>query len=156
MDPTINPAQEQQQEEDKPAITPMQWPPQGFVPGRYAPWPCSDQPVYGPDELGEYVSVIKEMVENVNRSDSAARIWEVLQAWEMRLFRRGYHFLNCGFKGWSMYGASSSSGQSQVTMQAGNSMKLFPCNVLGARHKKITALLSREVPGCTIAPVDEE
>jgi len=137
------------------ALTPLKFP-QGYVPGKFAPWPCSDQPIYGPDELGELISVINDLSDNVAKCDSAARIWEVLQAWEMRLFRRGYHFLNCGFKGWSMYGASANSGASQLTMQSGNTMKLFPCNVIGARHKKITALLSREVPGMTVTPVEDE
>lgn len=140
----------------KPAITPMQFPPQNYVPGRFAPWPCSPEPIYGPDELGELVSVIRDMSENVNRCDPAARIWEVLQAWEMRLFRRGYHFLNCGYRGWGMAGQTAGNGASQIAMQTANSMKLFACNVIGARHKKITALLSREVPGMDIAPIDEE
>jgi len=35
-------------------------------------------------------------------------------------------------------------------------MKLFSCNVFGARSRKITALLSREVPGVTVTPVDDD
>ena len=150
MDPSINTEPSQ---EITPALMPMQWPPEGYVPGRYAPWPCSDQPIYGPDELGEMISVITDLTESVNRSDDAARRWEIYQAWEMRLFRRGYHFLNCGRLGWGMY---SGGGGPQGIMQSGNTMKLFPCNVLGARHKKITALLSRQVPGMSITPIDEE
>lgn len=142
--------------EQQPAITPMQFPPPGYVPGRYAPWPCSPEPIYGPDELGEYISVIHDLAENVNKCDMAARIFEVLQSWEMRNFRRGYHFANCGSRGWQMAGATGGSGSAQVVSQYANTMKLFPCNVLGARHKKITALLSREVPGMTIAPVDDD
>ncbi len=137
------------------AITPMQWPPEGYVPGRYAPWPCSDQPVYGPDELGEMISVINDLSASVDKCNSSARNWETLQAWEMRLFRRGYQFLNCGFKGWGLAASSSGSGQAQIAMQTANAMKLFPCNVFGARHKKITALLSRQVPGMAITPTDE-
>ncbi len=139
-----------------PAITPMQWPPEGYVPGRYAPWPCSPEPVYGPDELGEMISVIDDLSASVDKCNSSGRNWETLQAWEMRLFRRGYQFLNCGFRGWGLAAASSSgAGQAQIAMQTANAMKLFPCNVFGARHKKITALLSREVPGMMITPVDE-
>src|SRR6202012_376882 len=84
-----------------------------YVPGKYAPWPCSPEPCYGPDELGEYQKAIDDMTQNVNKCDAAARIWEVLQAWEMRLFRRNYHFLISGQKGWGMFGTSSgAAGQS--------------------------------------------
>src|SRR6185503_10048715 len=85
-------------------LTPIDFEAIKYVPGARAPWFCSDQPCFGPDELGEYAKHIEEMVENVNRADSAARIWEVLQAWEMRLFNRNYHFLNAGWKGWGMFG----------------------------------------------------
>ena len=156
-DTTLNPPDTEQDEqvEAGPRLSPLSFP-EGYVPGKIAPWMCSPEPIYGPDELGEYVSAIDQMTQNVNRCDAAARIWEVLQAWEMRLFRRNYQFLNVGWKGWGMFGGSSGTSGAASIMAAGNAMKLFSCNVFGARHKKITALLSREVPGTTVAPVDDE
>jgi hypothetical protein len=90
---------------------------------------------------------VEDLVKGTERSDSAARIWEVLQAWEQRLFRRNNQFLNGGAKGWAI--AAGSAGTSPAAMlQHQNGSKLFSCNVFGARHKKIVALLSREVPPC--------
>jgi hypothetical protein len=159
-DTTLNPPDTEQDEEEpiglrRPRLTPLQFP-QDYTPGRLTPWMCSPEPIYGPDELGEYISAIEQMTQNVNKCDAAARIWEVLQAWEMRLFRRNYQFLNVGWKGWGMFGGSSGTSGASSIMAAGNAMKLFSCNVFGARHKKITALLSREVPGVTISPKDDE
>ena len=102
-DPTLNPDDIEQDEQEPiaPRLTPMPWPPPGYTPGKIAPWFCGAQEngkeeIYGPDELGEYVSAIEQLTQNVNKTYAAARIWEVLQAWEMRLFRRNYQFLNVG------------------------------------------------------------
>jgi hypothetical protein len=154
-DTTLTLPDEQEAEFTGPTLTSLKFP-QGYVPGKLTPWMCSPEPIYGPDELGEFISAVDRMTQNVNKCDAAARIWEVLQAWEMRLFRRNYQFLNVGWKGWGMFGGSSGTSGASSIMQAGNAMKLFSCNVLGARHKKITALLSRQVPGTTVVPVDDE
>lgn len=154
---------EVEQNEDAPqrSLTPMLWPPKGYTPGRYAPWYCgltengATEEIYGPDELGEYANALDELTQNVNRCDSAARIWEVLQAWEARLFRRGYHFLNAGWKGWGMFGGSAGTSGASI-MQTQNSMKLFSCNVYGTRFRKIVSLLSRTVPPMDIAPVEDD
>lgn len=135
-------------------LTPLQFP-EGYIPGQYAPWYCSPEPIYGPDELGEYQNHIDALINNVNKCDAAARIWEVLQAWEMRLFRRNYHFLTAGWKGWGMFGGSSGTTGASI-LQSQNAMKLFSCNVLGARHKKIVGLLGRDVPGVTVTPTDDD
>ena len=143
------------------ALTPMPWPPENYEPGRYAPWYCGltenggTEEIYGPDELGEYANSLDELTQNVNKCDSAARIWEVLQSWEQRLFRRNYHFLNAGWKGWGMFGGSSGTSGASI-MQTQNSMKLFSCNVFGTRHKKIVSLLGRSVPSMDIAPVEDD
>ena len=145
---------DQQQSEDAlptgPALTPLQYT-EGHVPGRYAAWDCSPEPIYGPDELGEYRSAIDDLSETCTRADSAARILEVMQAWEQRFFSRNYQFLVGSNRGWGMYGASASGG-AQSIMQTQNAMKLFSCNVFGAREDKIVASLSREVPGLTFVP----
>lgn len=135
-------------------LTPIDWS-QWPVQGLKVPWRCSPSPCYGPDELGFLKGAIDELIAGCERSDSAARIWEVLQAWEQRLFRRNYHFLNVGWKGWGMFGGSSGTTGASI-LQTQNSMKLFSCNVFGARHKKITALLSREVPPVEVVAEDDE
>ena len=137
------------------SLTPIDFDALGFVPGLKAPWRCSPAPCYGPDELGFLKGAIDELISGAERSDAAARIWEVLQAWEQRLFRRNYHFLNVGWKGWGMFGGSSGTTGASI-LQSQNSMKLFSCNVFGARHKKITALLSREVPPVEVVAEDDE
>lgn len=152
--PVLSPDFDEEQGPSGPTLTPMQFP-EGYVPGRITPWMCSPEPIYGPDELGDYAKAIEQMSQNVNKCDAAARIWEVLQAWEAQLFRRGYHFLNAGWKGWGMWGGSSGTSGASI-MQSQNAMKLFACNVYGQRHKKITALLSREVPGMTVKPENDE
>jgi hypothetical protein len=138
-----------------PQLTPLNFEDYNYIPGAKAPWRCSPADCYGPDELGEYKGCVDELIAGVERADSAARIWEVLQAWEQRLFRRNYHFLNVGWKGWGMFGGSSGTTGASI-LQTQNSMKLFSCNVYGARHKKITALLSREVPPVQVVPEDDE
>jgi hypothetical protein len=145
----------EQDEPTGPTLTPLDFAEYNYTPGKFAPWPCSADPVFGPDELGEFISGVEQMCEGVSRCDSAARIWEVLQAWELRLFRRNYQFLTSNLKGWGLSGGGSGNSP-QTIAQYGNAAKLFSCNVLGARHKKITSLLSRSVPGTTVGPVDDE
>lgn len=153
-DPTTTQEPEQDSEAQSPQLIPLQFP-DGYVPGRYTPWMCSPEDIYGPDELGEYKKGVEELCEAVSKCDAAARTWEVLQAWEMRLFRRNYQFLTASKSGLGMHGASNGSSGASI-LQTQNAMKLFSCNVFGARHKKITALLSRQVPGTTVAPIDDE
>jgi len=151
--PTVE--QDEGEVEQTPQLQPLNFAQYKYVPGQFAPWRCSPFPAYGPDQLGEYQNHIEQLMQNVNKCDAAARIWEVLQAWEMRLFRRNYHFLNAGWKGWGMFGGSAGTTGAAI-MQTQNAMKLFSCNVFGARHKKIVALLSREVPGTQIVAEDEK
>ena len=142
-------------EDRAPHLTPIDFDAYGFVPGAKASWRCSPKPCYGPDELGMLRGAVEDLVKGTERSDSAARIWEVLQAWEQRLFRRNNQFLNGGAKGWAI--AAGSAGNSPAAlMQNQNTAKLFSCNVFGARHKKIVALLSREVPPCEVVPEDDQ
>jgi hypothetical protein len=138
-----------------PILTPLQFP-EGYIPGKYAPWYCSPEDCFGPDELGEYVSAIEEMTTTVSRSESAARIFEIFQAWEARNFRRGYHFMVANNKGWSLAGSTSGISTGASIFATQNSGKLFPCNVYGARHDKIVAALSREVPGIALVAKDDK
>ena len=141
----------EQDEEQTPRLTPLALP-EGYVQGKYASFDVSPEPMFGPDELGVYKSAVDDLSETCTRADSSARIWEVMQAWELRLMCRNYQFLNANKQGWGLYGATNSSSASSSIMQTQNAMKLFSCNVLGAREDKIVATLSREVPGLTFVP----
>ena len=155
IDTVENEAESGQPKTDEaPRLTPIDFDKWDYTPGEKAPWRCSPNPCYGPDELGFLRGAIDELIKGTEQCDAAARIWEVLQAWEQRLFRRNYHFLNAGWKGWGMFGGSSGTTGASI-LQTQNSMKLFSCNVFGARHKKIVALLSREVPPTQPVPVSE-
>lgn len=142
-------------EPTKPTLTPLVTP-QGWTAGKYTWFPVSDQPMYGPDELGEYKSAIDDLDEIVSRADSSARLWEVLQAWEARNMGRGYQFNTCGRKGWNMWGAVNGSAASgQEIMQSHQTGKLFPVNVYGARQDKSSSILAMDVPGLTFVPKDD-
>ena len=155
IDTVENEAESGQPETDEaPRLTPINFDDYDYTPGEKASWRCSPKPCYGPDELGFLRGAIDELIKGTEQCDAAARIWEVLQAWEQRLFRRNYHFLNAGWKGWGMFGGSSGTTGASI-LQTQNSMKLFSCNVFGARAKKIVALLSREVPPTEVVPAGE-
>jgi hypothetical protein len=125
------------------------------VPGRYAAIDVSPEPIFGPDQLGTYKSAIEDLTTSATRTDSSSRIFEVLQAWEARLFSRGYQFLTTGNKGIGLYGGPGTASPSSI-MAMGNAMKLFPVNVYGAREDKIIAAGAREVPGLKFAPKDPD
>jgi hypothetical protein len=125
------------------------------VPGRYAAIDVSPEPMFGPDQLGAYKSAVEELTTSATRTDSSSRIFEILQAWEARLFSRGYQFLTTGNKGIGLYGGPGNVSPSSI-MAAGNAMKLFPVNVYGAREDKIIAAGSREIPGLKFSPKDPD
>lgn len=152
MATTLPPVQEQPAQPTGIQLTALAFP-DGYVPGKYASFPVSPEDMFGPDELGQYKSAIDDLDEIVTRADSSARLWEVLQAWEARLFSRGYQFLNAGKRGWGMYGAvNGASASGAEIMQSMNQGKMFAVNVYAAREDKIVAALSRDVPGLTFVP----
>jgi len=125
------------------------------VPGKYAAIDVSPEPMFGPDQLGSYKTAIEQLTQSATRTDSSSRIFEVLQAWEARLFSRGYHFLTTGSKGMGIYGGVGTSTPNSI-MATANAMKLFPVNVYGAREDKIVAAGSREIPGLKFGPKDPD
>jgi hypothetical protein len=125
------------------------------VPGRYAAIDVSPEPIFGPDQLGAYKSAVEELTSSATRTDSSSRIFEILQAWEARLFSRGYQFLTIGKNGANMNGASGNASANEV-MARGNAGKLFPVNVYGAREDKIIAAGGREIPGLKFSPKDPD
>lgn len=155
MATALAPPPEQEEQTEVPTLQPLQFP-QGYVPGKYASWDCSPEPIFGPDELGAYKGAIDDLSETCTRSDSAARIWEVMQATEARLFSRGYQFLVAGRRGWGMSGAfnGTNAGAAEI-FQTQNTGKLFPCNVYSAREDKVCAILASNVPDLTFVPKDD-
>ena len=138
--------------ESGPTLTPIQYP-KGWVPGRYAACYVFPDPVYGPDELGQYKSAIDDLSETVTRADSSARLWEVLQSWEARNMSRNYQFGTFGRQGWGQYGAGfAGTGSPGGILQYQQQQKLFPCNVYGAREDKVVAVLSRQLAPYTFVP----
>lgn len=125
------------------------------VPGKYAAIDLSDEPMFGPDQLGDYKSCIEDLTASATKTDSSSRIFEILQAWEARLFSRGYQFLLSGNKGWGLFGGSGRATPGSI-MAESNARKLFPVNVYGAREDKITAALGREIPGLKNSPKDPD
>lgn len=125
------------------------------VPGRYAAIDVSPEPIFGPEQMGKYKSAIETLTQSATRTDSSSRIFEILQAWEQRLFSRGYHFLTTGNKGIGLYGGPGNATANSV-MATQNAMKLFPVNVFGAREDKIVAAGSREVPGLRFGPKEPD
>lgn len=126
-----------------------------YVPGRYAAIDVSPEPIFGPDQLGTYKNAIEQLTVSATRTDSSARIFEILQKWEARLFSRGYQFLTTGNKGLGMYGGPGTASPSSI-MATANAMKLFPVNVFGAREDKIIAAGAREIPGLKFSPKDPD
>src|ERR1700678_2053823 len=120
--------------------------------GTYASFDVSPEPMYGPDELGvELTGCVNQLCESASKSESAARIFEVLQRWEARLFDRNYQYVTAGARGWNL-----GVGSPQQIMAAHNAGKFFPFNIYGARKDKIAAALSREVPPLKFTPVDPD
>jgi hypothetical protein len=148
----VPPPEEQQDEPQGQVLTPLDlspYPPRG----KYASWDVSDQDMFGPDELGEYKSAIDDLSETCTRADSAARNFEVLQAWEPRLFGRNFQFLNSGRQGWSLFGGVNGSRASgQEIVQSQNAGKLFSANVFGRRMRQFASAIAREIPGVTFSP----
>lgn len=150
IDPTTDDAQSP---EDTGALTPLNFADYDYIPGKYAAWDVSPEPIFGPDQLGAYKSAVDDLTETATRADSAARLWEVLQAWELQLMVRNYQFINSSKQGWGMVGAVNGSRASgSEIMQSQNSGKMFSVNVLGARQDKITSALAQQVPGVMFVP----
>lgn len=120
--------------------------------GVYVSIDISPEPMYGPDQITKQMQeAVDDLSQTVTKSDSAPRIFEVLQTWEARLIDRGYHNIISDSKGWQFFGAKQGP---QGIMGAQNSSKRFPANVYGARKDKISAAIARECPTIKFSPVD--
>ena len=117
--------------------------------GLYAPFEMSPEDMYGPDELGpDVVTAIKAMVDGSSKYEDAARIWEVVQAAEARLFDRGYQWLTNEKSGgaWVIAGTGGSAGVGAGAITQQDRGKMWSINMYGARKDKIVAAVTVKDP----------
>jgi hypothetical protein len=117
--------------------------------GLYAPFEMSPEDMYGPDELGtDLVVAIKSMTDGAGKYEDAARIWEVIQAAEARLFDRGYQWLTNTKDGggWVIAGTGDSGGMGAGGIKRQDKDRMWSVNIYGARKDKIVAALTVKDP----------
>lgn len=117
--------------------------------GLYAPFEVSDEDMYGPDELGaDFVTAIKSMCDGGGKYEEAARIWELVEAAQARLFDRGYQWLTNSQSGgsWVIAGTGGSSGIGSGAVVQQDMARMWGLNIYGARKDKIVAALTVKDP----------
>jgi len=114
-----------------------------YEPGVLAAIEISNQPDQQLNDLE--VAAIKELRQKASKKDYPARITEVIESWEARLFYRGFQFLEPNGTGggfyWSVPGEDSGYGPA---MQA--ELGCLPTNIYSSYGQMIIAALTREVP----------
>lgn len=120
-----------------------------FTPGELTSFDHSPEPFVDlPDQAK---NLVRELVILASRTDVASRRFEVEQAWEARLFERGYqHLLPRRGGGWSLPGEGSKWGP----LSTADSSALYSTNIYGRDKDIVTAALSRETPKVTFFPHD--
>lgn len=118
--------------------------------GVYAPWFHSDQTTLLKEDLEvDVLSSLVELRRMASRSDIAARRFEVEQAWEAKLFLRGYQHLTARKGGgFELPGEDTRWGP---TAQI-NRTNLLNCNVFSKSHDIIVGAICREVPRVQFLP----
>jgi len=117
--------------------------------GMYAPFEMSPEDMYGPDELGvDTVKAIREMIDGAGKYEDAARIWEVIQAAEARLFDRGYQWLTNAKSGgsWVIAGTGGNAGLGAGAVTQQDRGRMWSINIYGARKDKIVSALTVKDP----------
>lgn len=117
--------------------------------GLYAPFEVSPEDMYGPDELGpDLVTAVRTMCDGSGKYEDAARIWEVIQATEARLFDRGYQWLTTGQTGgaWVIAGTGGNAGGGAGAIATQDKGRMWAINIYGARKDKIVAALTVKDP----------
>lgn len=122
-----------------------------FEPGELTSFDVTDQPIVRTLDTPGGTEVIRELVVLCSRTDVASRRFEVEQAWEARLFERGYqHLLPRRGGGWSLPGEGSKWGP----LSTADSSALYSTNIYGRDKDIIVAAMSREVPKTNFFPQD--
>lgn len=115
--------------------------------GELGPFDYSAEPFL---ELSdEEKNAIKKLIRDCSKRDTAARRMEVEQAWEARLFKRGYQYLlprRGG--GWYLPSPTTGFGPGRQIQQAA----LYETNIYGAHTDIVTSALVRDIPECRFEP----
>lgn len=113
--------------------------------GQLAPWDAGADPV----ELEEdEKTALKELCSRAAKRDMASRRFEVEQAWEARLFDRGYHYL-LPRKGGGWVLPQESTGFGIRSQQIAS---LLETNIYTPYETIITSALTRKIPGVKFQP----
>jgi hypothetical protein len=120
-----------------------------FIPGQLTAFDSSEQPFAEISDDEE--KILNELVIIASRTDVASRRFEVEQAWEARLFERGYqHLLPRRGGGWSLPGEGSKWGP----LSTADSSALYSTNIYGRDKDIIVAAIARETPQIQFFPQD--
>ena len=96
----------------------------------------------------EEQNILKELCKKADKRDYPARLTEVINCWEERLFFRGAQFLIPVYGGgWRLPGDSTGYGPA---MQM--DLSLLATNIYSARGQMIIAALTRAVPNVRFGP----
>lgn len=115
--------------------------------GELGPFDYSAEPFLEFSE--EEQNAVGKLVRDCAKRNTAARRMEVEQAWEARLFKRGYQYLlprRGG--GWYLPSPTTGFGAGRQVQQAA----LYETNVYGAHCDIITSALVRDIPECRFEP----
>lgn len=116
--------------------------------GVYEPFDWSPEEFVTLSEKGK--NQLLELCRNCAKRDMAARRMEVEQAWEARLFQRGYQYLfprRGG--GWQLF--SAATGRTWSQMQGA---QVYETNIYGAHCEILTSALTRDIPVGRFEPED--
>lgn len=121
-----------------------------FIPGEITSFDVSSEPFVAFDYPGGK-EIVHQLVITASRTDVASRRFEVEQAWEARLFERGYqHLLPRRGGGWSLPGEGSKWGP----LSTADSSALYATNIYGRDKDIIVAAIARETPQTQFFPLD--
>lgn len=120
---------------------------QTFAPGELAAFDYSVNDAADLSEDAEHA--LEAIVRDCAKRDSAARRIEVEQAWQARLFKRGYqHLLHKRGGGWTL---PSLEGYKDAEW-----MQNLELNIYGAHCEILASALTRDVPQCRFEPFNPD
>jgi broad specificity phosphatase PhoE len=128
-----------------------------FDPGELAPHWASPYPNVLDDLSDAAQKELKRLCDIVGNKDIAARRWEVEQAWEARLFYRGYQYLlprKGG--GWVLPPFATSYNRSSSGLAGGRKFYGYETNMYTTYGEIVQAALTRDIPHVRFEPQDPE
>jgi len=123
---------------------------QQLAPGIAAPYEVfEEQPVKLVDTQ---IAIIKAQVQKVGQKDLPAWREEIISAWEMRLFDRGFqNLLYSKTQGWTLPALGSGYHPNDAGSRA-----MFNANIFSSYKEMIVSALSRQFPPTRFEPNDEQ